>query len=217
MLSEFWWDAYLWNIDGIVVWPVWLALLCIAVVLTVQMSRDSEKRKRNTTLIAACFLGSLLMPFTGEFSGDLAFRQACAKDVGLTIYKKIPIGEGLLIPMENVKNKKFKNSPFEFETYGLMVDEDVFRKNYSYSREVINVNEVKGFNYTISNIKTGQIYSKFINYYGYKGFSEGARKCHHLASSREEKEELRRQLSIDQSLQIIETIDLVISKKEREL
>jgi hypothetical protein len=119
--------------------------------------------------------------------------------------------------MKNGEDKKFKTSSFEFETYGLKVDEEIFRKNYSYSRNVINVNGVKGFSYTVSNSKSGQIYSKFINYYGYKGFSEGARKCHYLASGRKKKDELRRKLSVDQSLQIIKTIDVVISQKERDL
>jgi hypothetical protein len=182
MFSDYWWDAYLWNINGIVVWPVWLTLLCIAVVLIIQMIEFSQKRKRNSVLIFTCIVGSLLMPFTGEFSGELAFRQACAKDAGFKVYKKQTIPKSELFPISSRADAKGKNSMLIYEDYGFEINQTWFEERFLYAGEnskyIHDYEGVKYSNYKFIEIKSNQILSEYKNYYGYSGFmSQGIRMC----------------------------------------
>ena len=128
--SEYWWDAYLWNIDGMVVWPVWVTLLCIAVVLIFQMVAVIEKRKRNSVLIVMCIVGSLLMPFTGEFSGELAFRQACARDAGLTVFRAVNIPSEYVKSIDSTTDTSIKL--YMSKKLGIKIDREYYEKNFSF-------------------------------------------------------------------------------------
>jgi hypothetical protein len=182
MFSDYWWDAYLWNINGIVVWPVWLTLLCIAVVLIFQMIEFSQKRKRNSVLIVACIIGCLLMPFTGEFSGELAFRQACAKDAGFKIFEKRVIPKSELLRISSRNDAKGRNPILIYGKLGYEINQEWFEQRYSYiSENNKNQNNYKGVRYSeykFLDAETKEILSHYKNYYGYPGFlSQGIRMC----------------------------------------
>jgi hypothetical protein len=182
MFSDYWWDAYLWNINGIVVWPVWLTLLCIAVVLIVQMIAIAQKRKRNSVLIVVCIMVSLLIPFTGEFSGELAFRQACSKDAGFKIYEKQSIPDSELLTINNRDDAKGNNLYLIYENFGFEINQQWFEDRYSLETKFSKYNpSYNGVKYVIRNITekdSGALLSQSKNYYGYPGFmSGGVRMC----------------------------------------
>jgi hypothetical protein len=208
MFSDYWWDAYLWNINGIVVWPVWLTLLCIAAVLIVQMIAVAQKRKRNSVLIVVCIVGSLLLPFTGEFSGELAFRQACAKDAGFKVYKKQTIPKSQLLPITSRADAKGKNLRLIYENYGFEINQVWFEQRYLYVTEYSKYKPLyKGSKYIDRKIvdKESQItFSQYRNYYGYPGFlSGGIRMCEKV--NKRVAEEIERKKNFGQLMQ---TFDL---------
>jgi hypothetical protein len=197
MFSDYWWDAYLWNIDGIGVWPVWLTLLVITFVLTIQMISSAEKRKRNSMLITGCIIVSLLIPFTGEFSGELAFRQACAKDAGFKVYKKQNIPKSQLLPISSRADAKGKNLKLVYENYGFEINQIWFEKRFlditTFSKYSPSY---KGVEYVTSSIVekgTREVLSIDKNYYGYPGFmSQTVRMCESVNIRVEEEMNLKR-------------------------
>jgi hypothetical protein len=208
MFSDYWWDAYLWNIDGIGVWPVWLTLLVITFVLTIQMISSAEKRKRNSVLIVACVVGSLLMPFTGEFSGELAFRQACEKDAGFKVYKKQTIPKSELFPISSRADAKGKNSTLIYEGYGFEINQAWFEQRYLYITQFSKYNSsYKGVEYAIRSIvekDKQEVLSQYKNYYGYPGFmSQAVRMCEKV--NIRVAEEIERKMTFSQ---LIQTFDL---------
>jgi hypothetical protein len=177
MLSKYWWDAYLWNIDGITVWPVWFLLLSIALVLLIQMALKPTKRKIKSLALVICIVVSLYMPFTGHFDDELAFRQACAENAGLTIHKSVEMPPSMILPIDPEIGPKGKNNLLIFRNQGYEIDESWFSSNFLFTLKN-GKDDIKFSFGEIRNKQNGKLISIFKTYYGYSGFlSGGIRMC----------------------------------------